>query len=207
MNVGESTRKAIDDWSQGDVEAAMLHACNAVDGTSKKAYARRLTNKGRFTRLLRDNYNILGPMALPNIDVEKTRFPVIVSGETGRVAYLDFADVIYRVHRCSHGHGDELPAGFELLNDAAGPQGRTRLVWDEGKVQLSDRVIFGLLAVAVLSSVNSDQRVPDEYFLTFGVNDLPINEWWGRSNEFIRLVEQEQLIAVNLDFREWPDRT
>jgi hypothetical protein len=36
MNVGESVRKAIDDWEHGELEAAMLHACNAVDGTAKK---------------------------------------------------------------------------------------------------------------------------------------------------------------------------
>jgi hypothetical protein len=38
MNVGDSVRKAIDDWEQGELESSMLHACNAVDGTAKKLY-------------------------------------------------------------------------------------------------------------------------------------------------------------------------
>lgn len=36
----------------------------------------------------------------------------------------DLADLIYGVHRCCHGHGDDLPDGFELLSRcrrAAGP--------------------------------------------------------------------------------------
>lgn len=36
------------------------------------------------------------------------------------------------------------------------------------RVRLSDRIIFGLLAVAVLSSANTGQEVPDGYHLTFG---------------------------------------
>lgn len=59
MNVGNSVRKAIDDWEQGELESAMLHACNAVDGTAKKLYA-TLRSNARFTRLLRENYGIFG---------------------------------------------------------------------------------------------------------------------------------------------------
>ena len=61
MNVGESVRKCIDDWEHGELDSAMLHACNAIDGTAKKLYP-TLANNDRFTRLLRDNYAILGPM-------------------------------------------------------------------------------------------------------------------------------------------------
>ncbi len=31
MNVGNSVWKAIDDWESGEIDAAMLHACNAID--------------------------------------------------------------------------------------------------------------------------------------------------------------------------------
>jgi hypothetical protein len=77
MKVGDSVRKAIDDWEDGESEAAMLHACNAVDGTARKVYP-QLGNKERFTRLLRDHYSVLGPMGAPGIDLEDTRFPVKV---------------------------------------------------------------------------------------------------------------------------------
>lgn len=59
MKVGDSVRKAIDDWQAGEFESAMLHACNAVDGTAKKIYP-NLGSNARFTKLLRDSYSILG---------------------------------------------------------------------------------------------------------------------------------------------------
>jgi hypothetical protein len=75
---------------------------------------------------------------------------------------------------------------------------------EKGKVHLSDRVIFGLLAVAVLSPANLGQRVPEGYFLSFGVTaELPINEWWGRAADFASIAAQESLPSVKMDFGEW----
>lgn len=203
MNVGNSIRKAIDDWEQGEIESAMLHACNAVDGTAKKVYP-TLGSHARFTRFLRENYGILGPMGAPGIDLWKTRFPVKVMRPKGGGGKLDIADVIYGIHRCAHGHGDELPDGFELLSDTAGPPRYTRMLIEKGRVRLSDRVIFGLLAVAVLSPANQGQTVPDGYHLTFGGKVvLLINEWWGRAADFAFIVSQEPIPQVTLDFGGW----
>src|SRR4051812_45189064 len=126
MNVGNSVRKAMDDWEHGELESAMLHACNAIDGTAKKVYSNPGSNN-RFTGFLRENYAILGPMGMPGIDLAKTRFPVAVQHPKAPGGKPDLADVIYGIHRCTHGHGDELPEGFALLQDAAGPNGLTQV--------------------------------------------------------------------------------
>ncbi len=203
MNVGNSVRRAIDDWQQGELESAMLHACNSVDGTAKKLYP-TLGSNSRFTRLLRENYSIFGPMGAPGINLVETRFPVKVLRPQAEGGKPDIADVLYGIHRCAHGHGDELPDGFELLSDAAGPPRYTRMVIEKGKVRLSDRVIFGLLAVAVLSPANKGQTVPDGHQLTFGGHVvLPINEWWGRAADFASIAAQERLPQVKLDFGNW----
>ena len=141
MNVGQSIRKSINDWQLGEFDSAMLHACNAVDGTAKKVYPNMGSN-ARFTKLLRDNYFILGPMGAPGINLEMTRWPVTVQRPKAAGGKPDIADVIYGIHRCSHGHGDDLPDGFELLPDASGPPRQTRMQIAKGKVRLSDRVIF-----------------------------------------------------------------
>jgi hypothetical protein len=206
VNVGNSVRKAIDDWEQGELESAMLHACNAVDGTAKKLYP-TLGSNARFTRLLRDNYDIFGPMGAPGIDLVETRFPVRVARPKAGGNRPDIADVIYGIHRCAHGHGDELPDGFQLLADAAGPPRQTRMRFGKGRVQLSDRVIFGLLAVAVLSPANVGQTIPDGYRLTFGGKAvLLISEWWGRAADFASIAAHEPLPNVKLDFGDWTDR-
>jgi hypothetical protein len=203
MNVGNSVRKAIDDWEHGELESAMLHACNAVDGTAKKLYP-NLGNNKRFTRVLRENYGILGPMGIPGIDLIQTRFPVNVRRAKAPGGKPDIADVIYGIHRCSHGHGDELPEGFALLQDAAGPKRLTRMEIAQGKVRLSDRIIFGLVAVAVLSPANKGQSVPDGYHLTFGeLPKLLINDWWGRASDFPAITAQDPTPQVKLDFGNW----
>lgn len=198
MNVGSSVKKAIDDWELRELEAAMLHACNAVDGTAAKVHP-TLGSNARFTRLLRDNYAIFGPMGVPGVNLVETRFPVKVDRPKAQGGQPDIADVIYGIHRCTHGHGAEMPDGFQLVHDASGPAGYTRVYIEKGKLRLSDRVIFGLLAVVVLSPVNVGQTVPETYHLTFGNIVLPINEWWGRAADFMALAAAASLPSVKLE--------
>jgi len=206
MNVGDSVRLALDAWDRGEVDNSMLQACNAVDGTAKKAYPTITGNKARFTRLLRDNYDVLGPMGAPGINLDESFFPVQMPNADGKSG-PDLAELIYGVHRCTHGHGDELPDGFELMPDAALGTDRTKMLFDKsGKVRLSDRVIFGLLAVAVLSPVNADQSLHhDGYHFVFGKKRirLQINEWWGRHDDFAGVAATEPMPSVKLDFGDW----
>lgn len=201
-SVGASVRKAIEDWTNGDSEFAMLHACNAVDGTASKLHP-NLGSNARFTGLLRDSYAIFGPMGLPGIDLVNTRWPIKVDRPKASDGLPDIADVIYGIHRCCHGHGNELPDGFELWPDAAGPDRQTTFSVERGKLQLSDRVIFGLLGVAVFSTANIGQSVPDGYYLTFAGTALPINEWWGRASDFLDLAATEPMPSLTIDFQNW----
>lgn len=201
-SVGASVRKAIDDWTCGDLEFAMLHACNAVDGTASKLHP-GLGSNARFTGLLRDNYAIFGPMGLPGINLADTRWPIKVERPKAPGGLPDIADVIYGIHRCTHGHGGELPDGFGLWQDAAGPDRNTRFSVERGKIQMSDRVIFGLLGVAVFSPANIGQSVPEGYHLKFAGTVLPINEWWGRTTDFLELAALEVMPSVIIDFKHW----
>ena len=142
-------------------------------------------------------------MAAPGIALDETRWPVKVERPKAAGGKPDIADVIYGIHRCAHGHGDALPDGFDLLPDARGPDRHTRMLIEKGRVRLSDRVIFGLLAVAVLSPVNVDQKVPDGYHLSFAGEKFPINGWWGRVHDFASVIAKEKLPHVTFDFSSW----
>lgn len=203
MNVGNSVRKTIEDMESGDSESAMIHACNAVDGTAKKLYPNMGTN-ARFTKLLRDCYSVLGPMGMPGVELKETRFPIVLDKPKASGGKPDLADVIYGIHRCTHSHGGELPKGFELIQDAVGPAGMTRIEVQNGTIRLSDRIIFGLIAVAVLAPINIGQKAPDGYYLTIGDSEkLIINEWWGRGADFLVLAAKDSMPLVKLDFGDW----
>lgn len=201
MKVGNSVRKAIDDWQMGEWEAATLHACNAVEGTAAKEFP-RLGSRRRFVELLRRGYPILGPMGIPGIDLSGTRWPVTLRKPSFPDG-PDLADVIYGIHRCCQAHGDELPRGFELIPDAAGPPGFTRVGAANGVVMLSDRILFGLLAVAVASPTNRRELVPSTYFLTFADEVLLINEYWGRRDDIEAICQSVRMPQVQLNFGDW----
>lgn len=202
-SVGKSVQKAIDEYALGDSEIAILHACNALDGTARKIYP-NLGSNARFTKLLRENYEIFGPMGQPGIDLINTRWPVRVSRPQTQDKKPDIADIIYSIHRCSHGHGDELPEGFTLLADAHRNDGETYLEASRGKLQLSDRIIFGILAVAICADVNRGQTVPEGYVLTWRNNILPINQWWGEAEAFKAMTREFHIPLLTLDFSYWP---
>lgn len=194
MKISKSVRKAIDEWNAGDFESAMTHACNALDGTASKVFPNHGSAAG-FTRLIRQHYAILVSMALPIPDIANYRFNVRLENPKAPGGRPDAADVIYGIHRCCHNHGKDLPDGFELISEVAGPLGTTKMFHElaSGKVRFSDRLIFGLLSIVVYSPVNTHQKDPelDGYCLTYGAREFLINEWWGRMDEIKVIVESE----------------
>ncbi len=179
MNVGNSVRLAINSFEDGELDSSVLHACNAVDGTAGKVMGRTMGNRDRFTKLLRDHYWLMEPTAIPGINLVETRFTNVPLPGCGDP---DFADIVYRIHRCTHGHGDELPGGFELTPCPL--VGVTRITLADGRLHLPDRLVFGLLFVAVLHPVNRGESVPGSYYLTLEKETFPINDWWGRADDF-----------------------
>lgn len=180
----------------------MLHACNAVDGTAAKMYPGMGVGK-RFTTLIRDSYDIFGLMAVRGVNVSETRWPVPVDSTLGKNEWPDTADLVYKIHRCVQGHGDEMPAGFELVVDHLGPVSMVYI--EEGKVRLPWNTIFGLVAVAVVQSVNVGQRAADGQWLSWGEPKLTfeINEWWGRKDDFRAQLASQYTPLVKLDWAEW----
>lgn len=202
MKIADSIRLAISDMERNEVEAAMLHACNAIDGTAAKIF-NNLGSNARFTKLLRENYDVFGPMAAPGINLADTRFPISLPYAKASGGNPDIADIIYGVHRCAQGHGEELPVEYYLMPDFYGKTSITQIEVAKNKVHLSDRTIWGLVAVAVLIPNNKDLAVPslDGYYITVGNSPkLFINEWWGRKTDFLEIVQSMSLPNITLDF-------
>jgi hypothetical protein len=209
VEVGRSVSKAIADRLDGDMESAMLHACNAVDGTARKVYP-TLGVGARFKKLLRENYaGILEPM-VPGVNLAATVFPVSISGASGPGGLPDVADILYVIHRCHHGHGEALPVGWELVPDTTTEPPRTTMDFagpnGEWTVRLSDRSIYGMAAVALLSPANVGQALQGSLHLTWTsiASDIQVrldNGWWGRADDFAAITAMDRnRISLTVDF-------
>jgi len=203
--IAESIRKSLQDYEQGDIEFSMMHACNAIDGTSRKLFPEIRKAGLRFTRAIRDNYDLLGPLAMPGINLDTTRWPISVVGARPEEPRPDAADLIYGIHRCTHGHGDDLPEGFQLIAEANTDSDTVTTKVKSGSVQLSDCTIFALLTIAVLSPTNANLKVPGDFYLTFRKQTYLINEWWGRKDEYLQSIPLILMPSVHLNIPEsWP---
>lgn len=203
MKVGESVRHSLEHWDRAEWDAAMLHACNAVDATGRKRYP-KLGVAGRFKRIIRESLDIFGAMAMPSLNIEETRFPVAVRSDLPDER-PDIADIIYGIHRCAHGHGDELPEGFELMPYVE-PQAAMRI--QGGTIRLSAATVPGLLAIAVFAPENLGQSVPNEdYQLRFHQHVLPVSDWWGRQDDFRDIIAPIRAASplVTINFAHWWD--
>jgi hypothetical protein len=206
VGIARSINKSISDFEIGDTEFSMMHACMVIDATAKKTYPKMKDVGPRFKQLLRENYEILGPLGITGVDLAKTKWPVEIRNSKGKKIIPDMADIIYSIHRCTHGHGEELPQGFELTKESGIlPYATTDI--ESGVVKLSDCVIFALLAIAVVAPVNSSLSDNVGYYLMFHGDKYPLNEWWGRRQDFIKSLLPYSIPAVIIDFAHMMDVT
>ncbi|MBW0015614.1 hypothetical protein [Mycobacterium sp.] len=204
MEVGDSVRRSLDHWERREWDQAMLHACNAVDGTAKKRYLQDGVAT-RFKRTIRESLDIFGLMAAPSVDFDRSRFPIAVKSDLpdGRP---DIADVLYGIHRWSHGHDEDLPHGFELTPHGPRPLGVQ--IWRNGKIQLPAASVIGLLAIAVFAPENKGERIPDGYQLSWFQYEFNICLWWGWQDHFREIISTAGIAREALDFSEsWDEWT
>jgi hypothetical protein len=182
----------------------MAHACSAVDGTAKKRYP-QLGVASRFKRTIRDSLDIFRVMTAPGIDFDQSHFPIAAKSDLPD-RRPDIADVLFGIHRWSHGHTEELPEGFELTPHGPRPAGVH--IWRTGKIQLPASTVIGLLAVAVFAPENKGELIPDGYQLSWYQHVFHIGMWWGWQDHFREIISTAQIPQVTLDFSEsWDDWT
>ena len=169
-----------EDAGAAKLEAALLHACIALDGTAKRLYPSELSGRRRFVRAIRDYYWLVEPMMGVGVNLVDTQFSNVTL-ENGNSA-PDFAELIYRIHRCNHAHGDEVPVEYALI----GSDGPSLSSWElaPNSVRMPDRVIWALAAISVFAHVN--HRLMGQgggLYLSWGTQRYFLAEWWGREND------------------------
>lgn len=178
MKVSDHVKAAIDDANAGKIESALLHACIAIDATSRAMFPHERSVGRRYTQCLRAYYWLLEPMIGGGINLEETRFGNI---ESMKAKEPDLAEIIYEIFRCNHAHGDEVPLQFSLIK-TEGPFGSTWL-YAQDRLHMPDRIVWALLAVAVFARANVSQSSTGSYYLTYGVTKFVIKDSWGKEDQ------------------------
>lgn len=199
VTVGEEVRSSLDHWSAGEWRQSLWHATAAVQETADKRYP-ALPRAAQFKRTVRDDVDIFGALAAPDIDFDTSRFPLPVASDStdGRP---DIADVLFAVHRYLHGHTDEMPAGCEVTPPA---EGVSMFEISRGRLWLRASATLGLLGIAVFAAENSGETIPGNYHLGWQQHIFHVSGWWGWQAHFREIVAKAAITRYALDFgAEW----
>jgi hypothetical protein len=174
LRISQHVTCAIDDGRAGKPDAALLHACVAVDATAKRLYPSEASSRRRFIKCVRHYYWLVEPMVGAGINLIETRFTNISLAKTRSP---DFAEIVYEVLRCSHAHGEEVPVAFSVVPS----QGDFLSSWEmsQGELHIPDRIVWALLGIAVFSKVNHREKSTGSYYLSLGAEKFPLTQWWG----------------------------
>lgn len=194
MKLSKQVLYAIDDVSSGKFDAALLHACIAIDPTSKRLYPSEKHVGARYVKCLRSYYWILEPMVGAGLNLVETVFSNV---HLKNNPSPDIAEIIYEIFRCSHAHGDEVPQNYSILPTTGTQISNWGFGFDE--LHMPDRIIWALLAVAVFSKVNAQEKSDGNYYLSLGDNRFPIRDWWGREDEFRPVADRYNQTRVKMD--------
>jgi len=194
MKLSNHIKYAIDDVLAGKPDAGLLHACIAIDATSKRLFPKTRQVGPRYVNCIRRYYWLIEPMLGGGIDLEQTLFANV---PLEKAKTPDFADLIYEIFRCSHAHGDDIPAQFSLIPT----RGQFNSAWELGanELHMPDRVVWALLGVTVFSEVNAKERTNSEHYLSLGTEIFRISEWWGREKDFRPIADRYNQVRVRME--------
>lgn len=190
---------SIDAFERGEKDNSLLHACIAIDSTAQKLFNTSHSTSHNHKECIRRYYWLM-QYFLPGINYTKTMFSnITIVNQYGKtIANPDLADLIYHIHRCNETHGKETSKNYQLLPSVFNADGCI-LKLEEGVVQISERIVWALLAISVFSKVNSSlQSEGDYYLLSCSNNNFAIKDYWGKEKEVEAILTQHQLISVEL---------
>ncbi|HEU5046796.1 MAG TPA: hypothetical protein VFT64_03040 [Rickettsiales bacterium] len=139
------------------------------------------------------------------LNLEETQWTnITIIEQNGKIiSSPDLADIIYHIFRCSHAHCEAVPINYALIPSH---DGNSKWIFAKGLLQMPDRIIWALLAVAVFASANKGIQNNGDYYLSWGsetlglgVQKFVINEWWGREDDFRAFITPYNTLRVKMD--------
>ncbi len=202
MKISDHIKHSLDASDRKELDQAMLFACLAVDGTSKKMYPGMPKVGERFRNFIAENIDIL-ELLFGGLNLKETVFPF--KDTKGRIG-IGFADIVYEKFRCSLAHGDELPDGFGISVQIAAGHQQFVIDIQEQSMTLPQSAIYALGLACVLAPANADQKIGSNlYHYQDPINTYVVDRWWGKVECARKIMDFETQIRVKMDFSNvWP---
>lgn len=191
--IGERIKYAIDHMANGEIHAALEHACNAVDVTSQRYFKENRSGSCIFKKIINEYIWLIEFMALGGINLDETLFDnfPITEGVRKPILKPTFADLMYHVVRCGLIHSNELSRGFSFHQE--------QVVYLANKeITFPEKIVWALLSIAIFCPSNKGEKTADNYWIGFHQNRLVINDFWGNENIAKHLTSQYPTPRVKL---------
>jgi hypothetical protein len=175
MAISDRVKEAIDKLHQNDPINALIQISIAIDATGKKAYPGKKTSY-RCKQFIKDNQGFIFRVSFGKLEI---RGPIILDTVAGKKS---FEQVLYDLIRCSLLHEGELPKEVTIVKES------NFGVTTDGKVIISEKVIWGLILAVIGAAVNENESLPEVYTASIGETTLKLNDLWGEKDKIFSIV-------------------
>lgn len=181
MSIGDRITEALDHYSSGNIGAALISTCTALDATATLAYSERAVGK-RWRRFVQDNLALITSMMFGRTIISKElkfqySHPDITTDASG---LCTFADIVYVAIRCGLIHDAKLPKTIEFVED-----GRLSIDPNTRVVKLPSTLVLGLVFAVVCAKVNGTEKLTRPTTITLHGQCHPVDDFWGDLDKFI----------------------
>lgn len=208
MRIDQHVLKAIDDFTIGNKDSALMNACLAIDPTARNLFGIKKAGAKDYKACIRQYWWLIEPFMGGGINLEETKWThvKIDDGYGKTITSPDLADIMYHVFRCNHAHGEEVPKNYQLLPVSDGKSNWFLGFEGDGLIYMPERIIWALLGVAVFSKGNAKIKSEGDYFLSWGseslsipVMNFTIKDWWGGEDAVKAMLATQPHIRVKLE--------
>jgi len=183
MTIRKRIKKAIKDYSEGDIENALIQAMIALDATAKKEGIRG-GNADRCKNFISKNRDIITRTDFGLLEIQgQITFPY--KDKNGKEGTKTFDEIIYHVIRCSLLHEGKIPETIIFTK-------KIHFGVDlSGKIILPERLVFGFIMSVIGSPANKNESL--DVPLTFNLDNhqYSFNSLWGKRDLILKIFGEE----------------